>query len=251
MLATPARKRLRAGTYFHRARQGCEGMKPSGATTFDFGRRELGLTEDALLSNGRRVPPGGRSLSRRVVLLTTVAMLFAGRVGGATDPMQIPIPPPGSACQITILSPLLPLPAVNAALRLSTEHVMTLIDDGKIGWAFDLACEGARNRFVLALAQSVADYQRGTRVVPADADFQLVLRLIFPMAPTPRAGVVGTIRACTVARQFGVKSDLIMRFVDSGLVKAVSGTPRHPGPNGSPALIFSSVSEFLRARRIV
>ncbi len=230
------------------------GLAPGAILNSVFGPCERDLTEDALRSNGRRVPPGGRSLSRRVVLLSTVAMLFAGQciIGGMEDYRMVSLSPPATSLpRISLEAPLVSLDTARSALGLTTEQVLNLIDDGSLTWGFNLARFPAASRVaVRVLAQSLADFQQGRETVSA-SDFRAVFLLIFPQVNPPRAGIVRTIRATLVARQFSLQSHTLMRLVDAGLMRLAPGTARHSGPTGSPLIVLTSVAEFLEERRIL
>ena len=229
------------------------GLAPGAILNSVFGPCERDLTEDALRSNGRRVPPGGRSLSRRVVLLSTVAMLFAGQciTGGAKEVSMSNVTPPATSLpQIALQAPLVSLDTARSALGLTTEQVLNLIDDGRLSWAFNLARNPAASRAsVRVLAKSLEDLQQGRETVDAE-DFRAVFLLIFPQVP-PRAGIVGTMRATLVARQLSLKTCVLMRLVDAGFMGLAPNTARHSGPNGSPLVVLTSVAEFLEERRIL
>ena len=236
------------------ASAGARVVNPPGAILNSvFGPCERCLTEEAWRSNGRRVPPGGRSLSRRVVLLSTVAMLFAGQciTGGAKEVSMSNVTPPATSLpQIALQAPLVSLDTARSALGLTTEQVLNLIDDGRLSWAFNLARNPAASRAsVRVLAKSLEDLQQGRETVDAE-DFRAVFLLIFPQVP-PRAGIVGTMRATLVARQLSLKTCVLMRLVDAGFMGLAPNTARHSGPNGSPLVVLTSVAEFLEERRIL
>ena len=237
------------------ASAGARVVNPPGAILNSvFGPCERCLTEEAWRSNGRRVPPGGRSLSRRVVLLSTVAMLFAGQciIGGMEDYRMVSLSPPATSLpRISLEAPLVSLDTARSALGLTTEQVLNLIDDGSLTWGFNLARFPAASRVaVRVLAQSLADFQQGRETVSA-SDFRAVFLLIFPQVNPPRAGIVRTIRATLVARQLSLKTCVLMRLVDAGFMGLAPNTARHSGPNGSPLVVLTSVAEFLEERRIL
>lgn len=164
----------------------------------------------------------------------------------ATTAPPLPLP------QITLRTPLVSLDVARAALRMTTNEVMALIDARRLRYCFNVAVEIIYRREVRILANSLAHYQRGARTRFGDGDeLQAVIRMIFPMAPAPRFGVVSTLRATTIARQLSLKTDTVLALLDAGWLRSPTNSERHPGPTGSPAIEFSSVVEFLKKRRIV
>ena len=59
--------------------------------------------------------------------------------------------------------PLLPVRGVCSLIERDEDHVLKLILDGSIGWAFNVALEAkrGRNRYLRILPAAVADYMHG------------------------------------------------------------------------------------------
>ena len=197
--------------------------------------------------------------TRAVVTPQTRAGYFRRRCGGVFKrgqqcssrnmPPNISITP---LAQVTLNYPLVSADVASAALKCDRTRVMALIDEGKIRWAFNFALELSYRCEPRILSVSLADYQSG-RVTqwPQDMDeFSAVIKLIFPMAPQVRAGVVATLRATTVAKQMGISINHFLKLCDANWIKLAKGTRRCAGPAGSPLVEFASVVEFLKRRRI-
>lgn len=224
-----------------------------------FGRRECGLPEEALQSNGRRLPPCDRlfGMSRPLVCVAVVAFLFAGQLitGGLEDHRMIADAAPAATQfpHVSLRTPLVSLEVVRAALRQTTLEVLCLIESGRLPWVFDVAlAHGGTRRELRVLARCLADLQCGQRTFTGGNDeFPAVLQTIFPMAQPARPGSVPALRADTVARQLCIKGTHCLALADSGHFRLTSGTVRRAGPNGSPLVRYDSVCEFLKQRRVL
>lgn len=156
--------------------------------------------------------------------------------------------PQSAPPQIYFVRPMIDLCAVQSALDRSREQVWPLVKDGTLR-AFNLAGEVFYSRSSLRfIAADVATFQRGASKPPRD--FQTCLHAIFPLAPTPRFGVVAKIGAGIVARQLNLKTDRIYGLVNAGLLRLVPGSCPRLGPGGFADLEWVSVVEFLRKRRL-
>lgn len=157
-----------------------------------------------------------------------------------------PMLPANALPQITLNAPLVGLPVAIAALKRNTAHIMSLVDEGKIRWAFNFAAEQSGRCELRVLSACLAECQSGQRLNwPAD-EFAFVLKLIFPMS-----GQASTLRATTAATQLGLSISHFLNLCDSGCMKLAVGTRRCGGPDGSPLVEFTSVAAFLKERRIV
>ncbi|TAL06139.1 MAG: hypothetical protein EPO07_02305 [Verrucomicrobia bacterium] len=121
---------------------------------------------------------------------------------------------------------------------------MRLIESRALPWAFDLALESRRE--IRLLAASLHHFQQPA--APRVGSFAEAIEIIFPTMTAARVGVVSKIKAIQIARRFSVKGDHVLRLGDAGWLSFVPGTKRHAGI--SPEILFSSVSGFLRRRRI-
>jgi hypothetical protein len=203
-------------------------------------------------------PPPQAFFVRRVrpLALAVVVLLCAGQcfTGGLEDRnMSTAAPLANSLSQVTLRLPvpLVSVQVAQAALRRSGAEVVKLVEAGDLAWAWNIALDAKGKREIRIFARSLAELQRGTRTLTGDdSEFPSVIREIFPYAFLPRPGVVATVRVSTIARQISCGSKLVFGLMDAGLLRVVPGSPRHTGPNGSPEVQFSSVQNFMQARRI-
>jgi hypothetical protein len=157
-------------------------------------------------------------------------------------------PSPSSALpQIILRRPLVGLSTAQAALDRDRDAIIGLIDDGTLR-AFNIGTEIFTRSTVRIVASDIQRAQRG-EPKPTE-DFAATIAAIFPSAPTPRAGVVGTLKVALVARRLNVRSEHIYNLVEQGWLKLAPGHKPRTGPAGSPPLVFDSLVKFLHQRRI-
>jgi len=191
--------------------------------------------------------PRGVSPRRRALLFAAVSLAVFFLVGAVRE--QAMPTQSNSLPQITFRGPLVDLGTARAALLLDTPKVKALIESGDIRWVFDVARSTARQE-IRILARSLADYQNGIRAAGTD-DLTAILGVIFPTMTKLRPGVVATIRAATITRQFAINSSHCLNLLDDGEFKILKGIPRRAGVGGSPLVEFSSVVDFVNRRRVV
>lgn len=137
--------------------------------------------------------------------------------------------------------------AAQGALDRDLDGIKGLIDDGTLR-GFNIGVEIFHRCTVRIMALDIQRFQRG-EPKPTE-DFVATIAQIFPNAPTPRAGVIGTLKVATIARRFNVRSETIYNLVDAGWLKLAPGHKARRGPAGSPPLVFDSLVTFLRKRRL-
>lgn len=139
-----------------------------------------------------------------------------------------------------------PIVSVATALALTDaarqEEVIEMIEDGRIGWAWNVG--RGRCREVRILAESINVYLAGDQAANSQPEFNQVLDLIFP---EQRA----ELRAVEIAQAFSIGTDQVFGLHRDGCFILIKGSPWCSGPDGSPRFQFSSVVDFLKNRRIV
>lgn len=151
--------------------------------------------------------------------------------------------------RLEFMRPLVSVNTASAVLDRDARRVMELIECGQLRWAFNLATEINTAKTIRILVHSLRDFQAGQLSKTPEMDFAAVIKIVFPMVPPPRFGVVRKIVENTLGRRLNVKSDLIKGLVAAGHLRLIPGSKTHRGPGGSPSLAFDSVVEFLEARR--
>jgi hypothetical protein len=146
--------------------------------------------------------------------------------------------------------PLLHLAAVRSALNLGSEGVNALIESGDLRWAFDLSTS-KRRREIRVLAHSVANYQTKTTppMMSEEDELRAVCDLIIPGSLT-RLGVVGSYRACALARRLALASHIVNQFVARGELELLKPVHQRTGINATPEIKAASIQAFLKRRRI-
>ena len=154
--------------------------------------------------------------------------------------------------QLAILRPLVNLWTAVAALDRSQNEVIALIEDGKLRYAWNIASRASGHREIRILTQSLVEFQSSQRLppVPPDEEFQRVVKLIFP-AVSYKNGVAASVCATTITKRFSAGSQHVLALADEGSLRFVKDAVRRRGPNGSPAIEFASVVQFLKQRRMV
>ena len=153
--------------------------------------------------------------------------------------------------QISLRAPVAPMSTACCALAKSSDHVLALVQCGKLRWAFDISAGDGAYREIRILSLCLADYQAGRRTsIPGFGnEFDLVLGVLFPMV-TIRPGAVTKLKVATIAQRLVVRSDVILKLARAGWLEFSPGTKCRRGPSGSPEILFSAVASFLKSRRI-
>ena len=181
--------------------------------------------------------------------------------------------------------PLIPLPAAALFLNRSRREVLSLVESGKLRWAFDIRSPRASRREVRILRQSLFDlaglYSFNKTPPNRDAEFRRVMDLILPeeFILSPADVLWKTTRpslrrsrnfqdelrlAAAAYRKMKVPRDAVLRGTE--IAEYFSCIPQHVtnlirkkmfqtvnvprGPKASPFVTRASVIQFLKNRRL-
>lgn len=143
--------------------------------------------------------------------------------------------------RLTYRLPMTSIDGAKPLLGLNEDEIMALIEDGKIRWAWDLACQSEHARFVRILNRSLVCYEKPFLGQPETLDG--VLELILP----PSSKITGRVRGTELQRACNVSSTHIINLVEAGLL---SGGDWKRGPQGSPLITRASIARFLKERTL-
>ena len=91
--------------------------------------------------------------------------------------------------KLAVKLPMVGIETCKSALGISEDAVLALIDDGKIRWAWNLACQSQHTRFVRVLTRSLLAYQQPgldqPKTIEAVADLFLPLTSRIPSGRKP------------------------------------------------------------------
>jgi len=142
---------------------------------------------------------------------------------------------------LKINRPLLPVQTCMAAVDRGEDYVLSLIEEGKISWAFDFrGPKTGRRSMVRVFTASLSDHMNGTELWKFK-DFPCVFNEIFGSSGE-------TIAATMVAARWNCSATHVMNLVASRCLAA--GTWRR-GPNGSARITRRSLFDFVRIRRML
>lgn len=146
--------------------------------------------------------------------------------------------------------PLLDLNAVKSALNLETYQATALIEEGKLRWAWNFSTS-KRRREIRVLAHSVIAYQKRAELpkLNEDEEFNAVCDLVIP-GSLIRVGIVGSYRACMLARRLAVNVQTVNTLIRRGELKLLKMPHEVCGPNASPEIEATSIAAMLKRRRI-
>lgn len=170
--------------------------------------------------------------------------------------------------RVQLRLPMVDVAAVRAALGVSEDEVLQLIDDGELAWAWDIASRDAKKREVRVLAQSVVSYQ--SSVANGALSFDQVVAIVFRRQqlaainqPPTRPWLWGR----EIVHAFNCGSEHVFNLLREGSLKLLPGhvvptansqpATHNPqnlgwrrGPGGMPCVSYESAVEFLNRRRI-
>jgi len=155
--------------------------------------------------------------------------------------LQLEAPEP-YAEQVTFRRPMLNQSAAIAMLDLSEQQLRREIERGRIKWVFNLGV-GAKHH-VQILVRSLANY--GDRTIIQPATVEGVADLILP----PESASSGTVRGTELQSALNIRSQIVARLINAGLIEEASESQSHQGRSGSPVITRESVVRLLAARRI-
>ena len=186
----------------------------------------------------------------------------------------------------TARRPLVPLRAVTMFLNLNAREVLSLIEEGKLRWAFDIRSGKARRREVRVLRQSLFEFTglHAPSAKPDNAEreeFLKVIDLILPPGTVVSPGKIHgreidsvaeearnihlklrvpsalipqmtfpqepILQGTEVAQSFSCLSQHVLNLIGEQSLQAVN---LRRGPKASPLVTRSSVIKFLKERRM-
>lgn len=138
-----------------------------------------------------------------------------------------------------------PLVGLRAAVELldleTTDEVLARIEDGRIGWAWDIGMRnaecGVRNEGRREVRVFRSCLISDSHPLTADAVYNAIVPSHW-----------GTIKAVSLRKRWQCSEQLITELIASGELVAITGASR--GSDGSPELTRESVIKFLKSRRI-
>ncbi len=133
---------------------------------------------------------------------------------------------------------MLPVRGVCSLVDQDEDHVLQLIEDGSIAWAFDVALDTkrGRNRELRILPAAVACYLKRQ---PCELRWAGVIALLLPDAPMTSA--------CEISHTLNVSGDHVYHLIQRKEIAGCSTWRR--GPGGSARVPVKSVVKFLQERR--
>jgi hypothetical protein len=142
--------------------------------------------------------------------------------------------------------------SVRDALGVDEGTVGAMIEDGWLGWAWDIATASVVRREVRVLARCVqdvkpfADLYEGSQPVPDVLPQYSAGQVITTIFGAERPWIWGK----EFYRAFNCDSGHMINLVLEGTLKRLPRTDWRRGPGGSPAIAWASVVEFVSQRRM-
>jgi hypothetical protein len=142
--------------------------------------------------------------------------------------------------------PLMSMSAVTWRLDCNEQKVRTLIEEGRLLWAFAVGLDPlATIHSVRVLTKSVEDYLAGNTTPSGDeeAEWESVRHLIFPDKTT--------VVTAELERVLNCGKQHVHNLINAGQFRLAPGSRCRPGPGGSHRIVTASVAEWLRQRRLL
>jgi hypothetical protein len=199
------------------------------------------------------------------------------------SPLAPPVPRPFDF-GFTERRPLVPMRAVTMFLNKNSRDILSLIEDGKLRWAFDIRSARATRREVRVLRQSLFEftglYQLPETPASADAEWRQIINLVLPpgivVSPNAMPGRAGgraqkpspihlkmrlpadsvqnllfpreaILQGTEIAQCFSCDNQHITNLIAENSLHALN---LRRGPKASPLVTRASVVEFLKQRRM-
>jgi len=199
-----------------------------------------------LLGSNRYLRHGNKIAASvgRILLIASLSFVIpAWKVFNASTASVFMVPSRAVVVyQVSLLRPLVSLDVVSSVLNVTRDDARGLIEDGSLLWAFDLSVKQSRP-LVRVFSQSLADYARIRTAPKSGPEFSAVLQAIFPVHGK-------AIRSSLLCRAWSVDEDHTLNLWRAGLLRLADGSECKSGCNGSPALDFASVAEFMEERQL-
>ncbi len=145
-----------------------------------------------------------------------------------------------SAATVTRGRPLMPVRGLLSVLRISVESADSLIETGAFAFVFDLSARFHKphRRLLMIPPVCVDAYLAGQACL---LELEDVVSLLFPTDSD-------RVRGRVVRDALNITETLLYRLIDR---RELVSTSRRRGPYGSATITLSSITEFLRRRRVV
>lgn len=151
-----------------------------------------------------------------------------------------------TASTAALRRPMVSIWTVVSIIDRSEDHVLRMIDEGKLRFAFDLRQKKSGKQFVRVLSKSVCDFVNKVPAPPiSDAEeFDQVVGILFPLS-TPM------IRATLIARAFNVCNQHVADLIGERSLRLAKLNGCKRAKNESPFVDKASAIQLLRERRII
>lgn len=125
----------------------------------------------------------------------------------------------------------------------SEDAVKSAIEDGRLRWAWNIACRDSSKAMLRILAQSVTDFVAGRFNARAsdEREFSQVERVIFPFA-------VHSLSASLIARAWNCASSHVANLCREGSLRIADHCPARK-PGSQLMVDYASAVNFLAQRR--
>ena len=141
--------------------------------------------------------------------------------------------------QLPIARALVSVDSVKAILDQSEDHVLRLVESGRIRFAFDFACDARHRRLLRILALSVSDYLTGRDTQPPD--LAAAVRYVMP-------GSSAELTCAWLMRKWNVSAAHIHQLLNKRQIEEV--TVENRKMTNDRILLRASAAKFLTLRRI-
>lgn len=121
------------------------------------------------------------------------------------------------------------------------DELLAMVDDGRIAWAWNIACKEAKRREVRLLARCVEALQKREALALSEKEVHALL------VPHQKP----FLQHRETMRALHCKSTHLIDLITEESLLVLDGTSWRRGPGGSPVIKRESFMEFLNKRRIV
>ena len=143
------------------------------------------------------------------------------------------------AIQLPAARPLVPVGAAMVILDRDEDEILHAVENGALGWAWDIATPGAERRELRVWRDSIVTL--ATMAKPELLEAEEVMARIVPPGP---------IRSPQLQRLLSCSSTHVHSLIDAGVFDVEQGPGAPSGPQSYTLLRRSSVIRFLRGRRV-
>lgn len=140
---------------------------------------------------------------------------------------------------IAAARPLVPIEAAIVILDRNEDEILHAIEDGSMGWAWDIAAPGVARREIRIWRESLAALTARRREEPLTMD-EVLARILPP----------SDIRSPQLQRVLSCSQTHLSHLIESGMFEVLVEPRAASGPNSWTLLSRDSVARFLRSRRV-